>query len=98
MVICKIYMYAKINGWISKVYLGVLTGREASMTSSWHADPSSICARTFLGTPIRMTIGGRIIHCREVVHRSLGVRLDGFSTLSPAQRADLSMFLLQKMK
>lgn len=66
--------------------------------SSWHADPSSSCARTFLGTSVRMTIGGCSIHCREVVHRALGVRLDGFSTLSPPQRADLSMFLLQKMQ
>jgi hypothetical protein len=62
----------------------------------------SICAKTLLGTPVRMavrmTVGGGIIHCREIVHGSFGVRLDGFITLSPAQRANLSMFLLQKMQ
>jgi hypothetical protein len=53
-----------------------------------------ICARTFLGTPVRISIDGGISHSREVVQRTFGIRLDGFSTLSPTQRADLAVFLL----
>jgi hypothetical protein len=59
---------------------------------------TSICAKAFLGAPIHITIGGGIIHSGEVVQRSFGIRLDGFSTLIPAQRANFAVFLLQKIQ